>query len=179
MSLDHKAFIFDSDYFVDELANILENAILTNHDYELIIFIENNLPYLKHPDEGDNLNSAWKEEIEIGDISEYGDFAITKYYNPKENIGMGGGWMQFDDLLSQQLNIDTSCFLGTRFGCSENYFDPGKQGSYFQSLEQVKQNLKLLTFLPKIELDNQPNIYNFVKMFENALDVQQGLYITF
>ena len=88
MTLDHKAFIFDYDAFIKELADILENALVKNKIHELIAFIENNLSYLKHPDEGEYLDYSWKEIIETEDTSEYGDIAITKYYNPDDNIGL-------------------------------------------------------------------------------------------
>jgi len=179
MTMEHKAFIFDYDAFVKELADILENAILKNESHQLIAFIENNLPYLKHPDEGKSLDYSWKEFIETGDVNEYGDFAITKYYNPDDDIGLGYNWMQLDDLLLQELNIDTSPLLGTIFGSSENYFDPGKQGSYFQSSEIVQENLELLNSLSNHKLHNLPDIANLRKILLDALVSQKGLYITF
>ena len=101
MTIEHKAFIFDYNAFVKELAEILENAITHNESHQFIAFIENNLSYLKHPDEGEPLNYSWKQTIEIGDVNEYGDIAITKYYNPDNDIGMSYNWMQLDDLLLQ------------------------------------------------------------------------------
>ena len=158
MTIEHKAFIFDYDTFAKELAEILENAIANDECHQLIAFIENNLPYLKHPDEGEPLNYCWKKVIEIGDVNEYGDFAITKYYNPDDDIGLGYNWMQLDDLLLQELNIDTSPLLGRILGSSENYFDPGKQGSYFQSPKIVQENLELLNSLSNKKLCNLPDI---------------------
>ncbi len=179
MTIEHKAFIFDYNAFVNELAEILENAIANNESHPLIAFIENNLSYLKHPDEGEPLNSSWKKMIEIGDVNEYGDFAITKYYNPDNDIGMSYNWMQLDDLLLQELNLEISPLLGTIFGSSENYFNPGKQGSYFQSPEKVKENLELLNSLPNEKLHNLPDIATLKKMLLDALVLQKGLYITF
>ena len=177
--MDYKAFIFDYNAFVEELADILENALVTNENHKLIAFIEKNLSYLKDPDEGEPLDYSWKEMIEIGDISEYGDFAITKYYNPKCDIGIGYDWERLDDLLLKELNVDISPLLGTPFGSSGNYFDPGKQGSYFQSLEKVKNNLELLDSLSKQKLDNLPGIAILNKMLSDASVLEKGLYITF
>ena len=53
MSMRHKAFIFDYDAFIQELADILENALAINQGNEFITFIENNLSSLKDPDEGE------------------------------------------------------------------------------------------------------------------------------
>ncbi len=179
MTMEHKAFIFDYDAFVKELAEILENAIAKNESNQLIAFIENNLLYLKHPDEGKYLDSSWKEFLEVGDVNEYGDFAITKYYNPDDDIGMSYDWMQLDDLLLQELNVDISPLLGTIFASSENYFNPGKQGSYFQSPEKVKQNVELLNSLSNEKLHNLPDLATLKKMLLDALVSKKGLYITF
>lgn len=40
--MEHKAFVFDYDTFLQELADILVNALVINQSNELIIFIENN-----------------------------------------------------------------------------------------------------------------------------------------
>ncbi|MBV6621412.1 MAG: hypothetical protein KI793_00395 [Rivularia sp. (in: Bacteria)] len=179
MTMEHKAFIFDYDTFVKELADILIDAIETNENHQLIAFIENNLPYLKNSEEGESLDTSWKELIEVGDASEYGDFAITKYYNPADDIGLGYDWMQLDDLLLQELNVDVSPLLGTVFGSSENYFNPGKQGSYFQSLGRVKENFELLNSLSKDKLQSLDNVALLIKMLSDALASKKGLYITF
>ena len=179
MTLDHKAFIFDYDAFIKELADILENALVKNKIHELIAFIENNLSYLKHPDEGEYLDYSWKEIIETEDTSEYGDIAITKYYNPDDNIGLSYKWMQLDDLLLQELNLEISPLLGTVFGSSEVYFNPGKQGSYFQSPEKVRENFELINSLSNEKLHKLSDIDILKNMFLDALVLRKGLYITF
>lgn len=73
MSMEHKAFVFDYDTFLQELADILVNALVINQSNDLITFIENNFSYLKYPDEGEPLDSFWKETIETNDISQYAD----------------------------------------------------------------------------------------------------------
>ncbi|MEH1896798.1 MAG: hypothetical protein V7K94_16170 [Nostoc sp.] len=179
MSMRHKAFIFDYDAFIQELADILENALAINQGNELITFIENNLSSLKDPDEGEALDSSWKEIIEIEDISQYGDFAITKYYNPQCDIGLGYDWLPLHNMLFNELDKNVSPLLGKVFGISGNYFDPGKMGSYFQSLEQVNQNWELLNLLLNEKNEYLPSLVLAMKMLSNALDLQKGLYITF
>ncbi|MEH1794600.1 hypothetical protein [Nostoc sp.] len=179
MTIEHKAFVFDCDGFNNELSDVLKNAILTHKSDNLIAFIERNLSCLKDPYEGETLDFSWKELIEAGDINEYGDFAITKYYDPKSDIGIGYGWEKINDALLQELNLDISPLLGRPFGSAENYFDPGKLGSYFQSLEQVKENFKLLDSLSEEQLKTLPNIAIVEKMLSDALALEKGLYITF
>ncbi|WP_292709480.1 hypothetical protein [Nostoc sp. NMS2] len=177
--MEHKAFVFDYDAFIQELADILENALVINQRNELITFIENNFSYLKNPDEGEPLDYLWKEMIEIEDISQYGDFAITKYYNPQCDIGLGYDWLPLYNMLLNELDKDTSPLLGKNFGIPGNYFNPGKMGSYFQSLEQVKNNFELLNLLLNEKKEHLPNIALLMKMLSNALDLKKGLYITF
>lgn len=187
MSMEHKAFIFDYDSFIKELAGILEDALLNSEPRNLITFIENNLQNLKHPDEGEPLDSSWREILETElitqnittDISHYGDFAITKYYNPGNNIGIGYDWARLDDELVTELNVNISPLLGIEFGPENNYFDPGKMGSYFQSSDLVKRNLDLLNSLPLNMQENLPTIPILKKMLSDALALKQGLYITF
>ena len=179
MTMEHQAFIFDYDDFNNELSEVLSNAIRTNEIGELIAFIARNLSYLKDPYEGEPLDLYWQELIEHNDIDEYGDFAITKYYNPQSNIGLGYGWEKINDLLLEELNVAISPLLGTPFGSAENYFDPGKLGSYFQSPEQVKQNLRLLDSLSQEQLKTLPNIALLKTMLSEALALNKGLYITF
>ncbi|MEH1942426.1 MAG: hypothetical protein V7L01_19730 [Nostoc sp.] len=117
--------------------------------------------------------------IETEDINQYGDFAITKYYNPQCNIGLGYNWMPLYDILPNELDKDVSPLLGKFFGIPGNYFNPGKMGSYFQSLEQVKNNFELLNFLLNENKEHLPNLALLMKMLSNALDLKKGLNITF
>ncbi|WP_335152798.1 hypothetical protein [Nostoc sp.] len=179
MSMEHKAFVFDYDTFLQELADILVNALVINQSKDLITFIENNFSYLKYPDEGEPLDSFWKETIDTNDISQYGDFAITKYYNPQCDIGLGYDWLPLYDMLLNEMDKDISPLLGKNFGIPGNYFNPGKMGSYFQSLEQVKNNFELLSLLLNEKKEYLPNLALLIKMLANALDLDKGLYITF
>ncbi|WP_445627159.1 hypothetical protein [Nostoc sp. DSM 114167] len=177
--MEHKAFVFDYDAFIQELAEILENALVINQRNELITFIENNFSYLKNPDEGEPLDYSWKEMLDTEDISQYGDFAITKYYNPQCDIGLGYDWLPLYDMLLNELDKDTSPLLGKNFGIPGNYFNPGQIGSYFQSLEQVKNNFELLNWLLNEKKEHLPNLALLIKMLSNALESKKGLYITF
>ena len=87
--------------------------------------------------------------------------------------------MQLDDLLLQELNLEISPLLGTVFGSSEVYFNPGKQGSYFQSPEKVRENFELINSLSNEKLHKLSDIDILKNMFLDALVLRKGLYITF
>jgi hypothetical protein len=89
MSLSHRAFIFDHHLFQRELRPILEAALTSGAVAPLRQFIEENLPYLKDPNDGAPLEEGWEQHLEVRDVDQYGDVALTKYYSPDLNGGIG------------------------------------------------------------------------------------------
>ncbi|MBD2740414.1 hypothetical protein [Coleofasciculus sp. FACHB-1120] len=134
MSMEHKAFVFDYDSFIYELSNILRNALLTNNNEKLVSFIKQNINSLKDPYEGEALNTSWETMVEPKDPHQYGDFALMKFYDPQDDIGLGAmwEWENIQKIFKKECGKN-SVILGTPFGSKDNYFDPGKMGSYFQS----------------------------------------------
>ena len=100
MSFEHKAFVFNHALFEHELKTTLEYAIEANTCKYLQEYITANLNYLKDPYEGERLNKDWEEMIDNHeDPDQYGDFAITKFYNPTEDIGLGSEWVNVQGIL--------------------------------------------------------------------------------
>lgn len=179
MSMEHKAFIFDYRLFELELKEILQIALSRNEIKDLDYFISVNLTYLKAPDEGEYLSRDWRERLEIyRDPHNYGDLALTKFYNSAEDIGLGCDWMLIDDMLAGESKCCLA-LLGSSIGTNDNYFDPGKMGSYFQSLSMVNENKEKIARF--IHGDNRLNEYSksILNMFDLAIESNQGLYITF
>lgn len=178
MPMEHKAFVFDYDAFVDELGNILENALLTNNNERLVNFIEQNLNFLKDPYEGEALSTSWETMVEPKDPHQYGDFALTKFYDPQDDIGLGAMWENIQNILKRECGKDF-VILGTPFGPKGNYFDAGKMGAYFQSTSQVQDNLQLLTKMLEIRPALFCELNESLKMIWKAAEAEKGLYITF
>jgi hypothetical protein len=178
MSMEHKAFVFDHEEFELELKEILEIALNLNEIRGLEDFITLNINYLTDPYEGERLPENWDEMLEYKDPHNYGDFALTKFYNPTEDIGLGYDWIEIEDVLSNEYG-ECICILGNPIGKENNYFDPGKMGSYFQSLSMVMDNKNKIDILMK----NKPSYIEFltpvVSMFDFALMSKKGLYISF
>jgi hypothetical protein len=173
--VEHKAFVFDFTGFDGELRSILEKA-LEDHSVEgLASFIDENLGSLTDPYEGEPLSDTWREAIEAPDAHQCGDFALTKYYSPREDIGLGYGWEKVQELLLEQLGNDAP-LLGSTVGPPGNLFDPGKMGSYFQSGPQVEMNLQALTRL-RVSGDVAASVERLRTTLESA--VGRGLYVTF
>lgn len=178
MSSEHKAFIFDYSDFESQLKAILENALASGDSSSIKRYIAENLAHLKDPYEGEMLNENWESMLEIQDPHQYGDFALTKFYDALEDIGLGYDWESIQDLLSHKSNCKT-IILGLPIGLDNNYFDPGKLGSYFQSPAEVKQHLRLLENI----IDDNPDLASLLdsafQMLQAASQVDKGLYITF
>ncbi|HBE18326.1 MAG TPA: hypothetical protein DEG17_01740 [Cyanobacteria bacterium UBA11149] len=180
MTMEHKAFILDYNAFREEISDSLQKALLTGDLDSLIDFINMNIDSLKDSYEGQPLDYSWETMIELKDAHQYGDFALTKFYNPAHSIGLGYEWEDIQNILSSELDeTSLSMILGEPFGSENNYFDPGKMGSYFQSPEQVKKNWQIIQNLVKFKFKKIDNLSILIGMFQQAVAIEQGLYITF
>ena len=179
MTMEHRAFAFDFEAFVDELANPLLSALASGDIESLVKFIELNLAELKDPYEGNSLDASWREMIEFADAHQYGDFALTKFYDPANDIGLGTGWAVIEDLLNATIDHGEVIILGKPFGPTSNYFDPGKLGSYFQSAGDVRAHLKLIEELIQRRPELAVKLDDTAKMFTKPVQRGKGLYITF
>ena len=151
MSMMHKAYAFDWFAFArDELHDILLDALASGDTNGLIRYIEANRYHLKDRYEGGPLsdNWNWKNELENFDVQEFADFALTRFYDPMEDYGLVYDYL---DLAKHLAEADLTALLGTPFGPHGAYFDPGHQGSYFQTPQEVVGSLARVQ---RIDLSN-------------------------
>ena len=180
MSIEHKAYIFDFDEFSKELKPILETSIKSGDISQLRAFIISNKAYLSDPYKGEPLEDDWEYMIEDRDVHQYGDFALTKYYSPDSDQGIGYDWEKVQDILSSSIELEGSPLLGKPLGDFGEYFDPGKMGSYFQDESQVKASIKALRKLKDgLSEELQDVMGEFLKFLENVADDGKGIYVTF
>lgn len=171
--MEHKAFLFDHASFERELRPSLEDALGTGDTSRLVSFIEANRHARRDPYEGEPLGADWIAHIEVGDAHQYGDVALTKYYRPTDDIGLGLAWERVQDLVTAA-RCATSPILGTTVGPRANPFDPGKMGSYFQSASMVRDSYAFI-----VRLASSPDVTGALEMLETASSSNSGLYITF
>lgn len=69
--------------------------------------------------------------------------------------------------------------LGKPFGPTEDYFDPGKMGSYFQSPEEVSESLEKLIEHARAFPQRKHQLAQAIELLEKAVQAGQGLYVTF
>ena len=165
--MEHKAFAFDWRTFQRQLAPILRDALSTNSVVGLATFIEQHRHSLTDPYEGERLPDDWQSLMECGDVHEHGDFALTLYYSPRADRGIGGQWLAFSDGFQAM-----PALLGESFGPADNLFDPGRMGSYFQSPDVVSSSLRYLS------TDTRPELTGFIDLLKRCGEERMGVYVT-
>jgi hypothetical protein len=174
MSMEHKAFVFDDDAFRAELRDVLIGALRTETVAPLRDFIEKHRAELTDPYEGAPLDDDWESQIAPKDPHQYGDFALTKYYDAANDIGLGPQWQELGERLARE-GLGETLLLGS----SVDSFDPGKQGSYVQSRDMVRSGFTSLDELLRRKPELAEQLEAVRTMFEAAARRGLGLYVTF
>lgn len=175
--MSHRAFAFDHAAFVAELRPLLLRALETNDAQELAAFIDAQRGQLTDPYEGEPLTEAWRDLLEVGDVHEHGDFALTKYYDSDLDIGLDDAFEDIAELLEQS-GSSGALTLGEQLGPDDACFDPSRQGAYFQSEAEVRDAAAELGAV----LARQPVLAEPLSplrgMLEEAARQKKGLYVT-
>jgi hypothetical protein len=179
MTMNHSAFVLDHDSFDSELRPILFSALESGDVVALGGWIDANRDALVDPYEGNKLPQNWRALLPAPSVQVYGDFALTKFYNPTLSLGLDEDWEELGELL-EQYGLDDAVIVGTPLGPDNDHlFDPGGCGSYFQTPTEVRANSskveRLLVQTSTLNLQLGP----VAAMLRAAMLAGQGLYITF
>lgn len=196
MGMEHKAFVFDTKTYMEQLNNLLVDRGANDDIATIRQFIEEHLDIMKSPYTGDELNEDWGEEIEKGDIQEYADFALTGYYNLNEDIGLSYEWDRLLEALKKLDLIEAEyCILGKSIQKENFRIDPGYCGLglvYAEDIPGLYQ--KLITFQNRLDEMNIEELKSFIEIeqedlksvfedlifiFQSALNDKKGLMFTF
>lgn len=179
MSMNHNAFVFDHATFERELSPILLRALESRTVTGLVAWIEAERESLVDPYEGEPLLEDWEKAFVKRDVQEFGDIALTKYYDPTESVGLDDTWQDVGAALAAA-GLGEALILGTPFGTAEHWFDPGVMGSYFQSATTVVANLELVERLLEQPLAaGRDGVEAARRMLRSASAARSGLYVTF
>lgn len=161
--MEHKAFAFRWHAYEQELRPKLVDALASGNCKVLIKWINQNREQLTDPYEGAPLPEDWQNDFVESEIPEdFGEFALTKFYDPTDSHGLGYEWLQ----IAERFSDFTSQLLGT----PENSFDPGKLGSYFLTPPAAAEAV--------FALRNVPN--DSIQEYSEFLSrCSSGVYITF
>ncbi|MBK7862672.1 MAG: hypothetical protein IPJ65_29500 [Archangiaceae bacterium] len=156
MPMSHRAFAFRYTAFAAELKPLVE----AGDAGALTRFIDAHRTELREPDHGEPVFSEWARQVEPGDVQTRAKLALTRYYDPRADLGLGLIWQRFQD---------TRAVLGRALPP----FDPGGLGSYFQSEAEVTASIARV--LPTVEIEGEL----LVSMLRAAEARGLGLYVTF
>jgi hypothetical protein len=170
VGMHHKAYTFDWTRFQCELQTLLVRALTVDGAPELEAFIDQHRELLTDPYEGEPLPENWRASLGNRDVHAYGDIALTLYYDPADDRGIGGEWIELSNKLSAPA---AKALLGFPIGSPAQLFDPGRYGSYFQTPELVGGSLEVLRPLNLTELQS------FVELFQRCQASGLGVYVTF
>jgi hypothetical protein len=180
MSMSHKAFVFDHARFERELRERLLAALASDDARPLDAFINANREMLRDPYEGEPLSPDWRATFRPSDVQAYADFALTKYYDPSDDLGLGTDWQDANEAL-EQAGLGGDMLLGTALTTPDGAlgFDPGRQGAYFQSEADVRHQLDRLATLAAREPRPPEWLRAARDLLQTAATAHRGLYVTF
>jgi hypothetical protein len=170
MAMEHKAYAFDWNRFAAELLSILLHALETQEKSPLEDFIDKHRTEMTDPYEGRLLPEQWRGSIETDDLLSIADVALTRYYRPAEDHGIGGSWMEISESLPAAA---ATALLGECLGPPHAQFDPGRMGSYFQKPDSVLNSLQVLNGI------NYRDLQAYRKLLERCGRSELGVYVTF
>lgn len=171
MSMQHKAFRFDWDAFNAELRERLHHALLTNDPSQLTSYINSDVSEFSDPYDGDTLTTDWVQLLsDPTDVHEIGDYALTRFYDPTADFGVGDAWMEIGQELE---DAQRHALLGRAIGPTSNPFDPGKMGSYFQTTKDVVHSRSTLFGVKK------DGLTEFLGLLGRCVSLGRGVYVTF
>jgi hypothetical protein len=176
--MEHKAYAFDWAQFEFELHPLFVEALTVNESSGLEAFIDRHLAELTDPYEGEPLSTNWRDALGNQDVHEYGDYALTRYYDPADCRGIGYGWAQLSEELPEEA---ANAMLGFAVGPEDNLFDPGRYGSYFQTPRQVRESLSALRphSCTRTCYSSCPDLLQYLELLERCVAERRGVYVTF
>ena len=164
MSKHHQAFVFDEAAFRRELAPLLDRQA----DAALESFINDHRARLRDPETGAALELSWRQEPENEGFARRAALALTAFYDPTANIGLGSSAQKCRFAL-MDLYPEGRVFVG---GGSL-----GVPEGHFQSAGYVAESVVILERLQAEHRQKADVIDPVLTMLQAALHTGRGLYI--
>lgn len=90
MSMEHKAFVFDTETFHAEIEPVMRDSV-KNPDVARRYICEHH-DRLQSPYTGEMLEEDWEEEFDEPTLQVYFDILLTACYDAEEDLGLGELW---------------------------------------------------------------------------------------
>lgn len=144
MSIEHKAFVFDTDKFHAEIEPVMQASIAdpdVAHRY-----ISEHLDELQSPYSGCALNEDWESEFDDLTLQVYFDILLTACYDVEDDRGLGEMWDAVNEVI-KGLDVFEEGELpvtGWKVEIDDVIVDPGMQGLGIIDCDEVADILEVL-----------------------------------
>ena len=193
MSMDHKAFVFDTKKFHAEIEPVMKDSVKNTevaHQY-----ICDHLDELQSPYTGYELDESWEEEFGELTLQVYFDILLTACYDVEDDRGLGEMWDTVNEVI-KELDVFEEGELpvtGWEVQIDEVVVDPGMQGLGMIDCDEVAEILKILKenryeaanaepedLLYETEPEEWMEAYDdLCSLYEEALSQKKGVLLTF
>ncbi|WP_288856673.1 hypothetical protein [uncultured Bacteroides sp.] len=193
MSMEHKAFVFDTEKFHAEIEPVMKDSIKNTevaHQY-----ICNHLDELQSPYTGDALDEDWEEEFGELTLQVYFDILFTACYDAEDDRGLGEMWDAVNEVI-KELDVFEEGELpvtGWTVEIDDVIVDPGMEGLGIIDCDEVEEILETLKenrdeaenaepedLLYEAEPEEWMEAYDdLCNLYEEALRQKKGLLLTF
>ena len=193
MSMEHKAFVFDTKKFHAEIEPVMKDSVRNTevaHRY-----ICDHLEELQSPYTGDVLDEGWEEEFGALTLQVYFDILLTACYDVEEDCGLGEMWDAVNEVI-KSLDVFEEGevpVLGRKVEIDDVTVDPGMEGLGIVESNEVADMLTTLQEnrdnaenaepddqLYEAEPDEWMEAYDdLCSLYEEALRQEKGLLLTF
>lgn len=193
MSMEHKAFVFDTERFHAEIEPVMRDSI---GDIEVAHrYICDHLDQLQSPYTGDALDEDWEEEFGELTLQVCFDIMLTACYEVDDDMGLCDMWDAVNEVIGELDILDEPqiAVLGREVKIGDILVDPGMMGLGLVEDDEASEILNILSenrdkaesvepeeLLYDAEPDEWMEAYDdLCGIYEEAVGQGKGLLFTF
>ncbi len=195
MSMEHKAFVFDTKTFHTKIEPVMKDSIA---DHEVARqYICEHYSQLQSPYTGETLDENWEEEFDAPTLQEYFDIMLTACYDVEDEIGLGYLWDAVNEaIVALDVFEDPQVVvLGKEIKIEDVQVDPGAMGLGLIEQEEVlairNKLLENKEEIETVEVETEDLLYDVEQdewieayedlcgIYEEAARQEKGLLFTF
>lgn len=193
MSMEHKAFVFDTGKFHTEIEPIIKSSIKNPEVARQ--YICEHYAQLQSPYTGDTLEEDWEDEFDEPALQVYFDILLTACYDVDDEMGLGEMWDTVNEIVKELDVFEDPEFvvLGKEVVINNVKVDPGMMGlgliESYEVLDIVHKlvekreevgTIGLEDLLFDAESDEWMEAYDdLCNIYEEAIRQGKGLLFTF
>ncbi len=193
MSMEHKAFVFDTETFHSAIEPVMRDSVANPEVARQ--YICEHYDGLQSPYTGEPLDEDWEDEFDEPDLQVYFDIMLTSCYDVEDDMGLGCFWDAVNDVIGQLDVFEDPriAVLGRSVMIDDVQVDPGMMGLGLVESHEVPDIRKVLSdnrdgaeavepdgLLHDVERDEWLEAYDeLCGVYEEALRRGKGLLFTF